>query len=224
MKHLGIDDKDEKDLYRGKRNWGGVKDFFARKLPELAEIRDNSRNGSGKERLLAAVVDEVIDSLHRQLSEMKLFSEIPVVPNAEGTEDMPSPNYSKMELAPVTNLGCESELARLDNRIKVSGGTESVMSMSRKNIIATNGLLVDSAFMEMTREETKERFKWARKSEQTLAVRKLEKDFILTVRASKGLVLRKREDLKKKKNTRLLNTLQTCKEHKGPLTPDSLDY
>jgi len=140
MKLLGIDDKDEKDLYRGQRNWGGVKDFFARKLPELAEIRDNSRNGSGKERLLAAVVDEVIDSLHRQLSEMKFFSEIPGVPNAEGTEDMPSPNYSKMELAPVTNLGCESEFARLDNRIKVSGGTESVMSMSRKNIIATNGL------------------------------------------------------------------------------------
>jgi len=28
--------------------------------------------------------------------------------------------------------------------------------------------------------------------------------------------------LKKKKNTRLLNTIQTCKKHKGPLTPDSL--
>ena len=99
---------------------------------------------------MAAVVDGVINSLHRQLCEMKFFSEIPGVPNAEGTEDMPSPNYSKMELAPVTNLGCESEFAHLDNRIKVSGGTESVMSMSRKNIIATNGLLVDSAFMEMT--------------------------------------------------------------------------
>ena len=47
------------------------------------------------------------------------------------------------------NLGCESQFAKFDNRLKVSGGSTSVPTLSRKDIEATNAYLVDSKYVEM---------------------------------------------------------------------------
>ena len=52
--------------------------------------------------------------------------------------------------------------------------------------------------------------------------RKLERDFLATVKMSKKLVLAKKE-LKRKKNLRLLQTIDICKQHGGPLTDNNLD-
>ena len=40
---------------------------------------------------------------------------------------------------------------------------------------------------------------------------------------SKKLVLAKKEELKRKKNLRLLQTIVICKQHGGPLTDNNLD-
>ena len=52
--------------------------------------------------------------------------------------------------------------------------------------------------------------------------RKLERDFLATVKMSKKLVLAKKE-LKRKKNLRLLQTIDICKQHGGPLTDNNLE-
>ena len=51
---------------------------------------------------------------------------------------------SKIAHAPLTNLGCESELAKLDNRIKTCGGTTSIQTISRKNVVTNNAYLLSS--------------------------------------------------------------------------------
>ena len=51
-----------------------------------------------------------------------------------------------MRYAPLINPGCESECSKLDLRIKVAGGSSPVQTFSRKNLLASSGLLVDPEF------------------------------------------------------------------------------
>ena len=71
---------------------------------------------------------------------------------------------SKITHAPLTNLGCESELTNLDNRIKICGGTTSIQTISKKNVVTTNAYLLNSYFLDLPVNEKKERWKWARTS------------------------------------------------------------
>ena len=38
----------------------------------------------------------------------------------------------KLDYIPLTNSGCESEFAKLDNRIKITGRTTSVQTLKKK--------------------------------------------------------------------------------------------
>ena len=66
----------------------------------------------GQSRLYGAAIDEVVDTLERQLSEMAFFqsdeTRATVVDEA------------KMKFVPVTNRGCDAEFAKLDVRIVAS--------------------------------------------------------------------------------------------------------
>lgn len=214
---LGIDRaRSEK---RDDRNWVGVRQFFETKLQELQEAETEAREGDGKKRLLAAVIEEIRESLTRQLSAMSFFN---TVPGCSSARDV-VPDMEKLNKAPLTNLGCEGEFAKLDNRLRVSGGTTSVETLSRKNIVATNSLLNEPTFQDRSEQERLEDWKWARSSEETKAVREMQKDFLSNVKASVRLSLTKNEELKKKRNARQLKLLEKCEEHGGPLTPQSMD-
>ena len=47
---------------------------------------------------------------------------------------MSMPDEEKLQYAPLTNLGCESEFAKLDNRVRVAGGMTSVSTHSKKTL------------------------------------------------------------------------------------------
>ena len=85
----------------------------------------------GQSRLSGVVLDEVIETLERQLSEMEFFQ------NSDEAGPANS-DVSKLEYAPLTNLGCESEFAKLEARTAASGGLTTVQTHSRKNIVTTN--------------------------------------------------------------------------------------
>ena len=89
-------------------------------------------------------------------------------------------------------------------------------------MICTNALLVDSSFDNLSEKERLDRWKWARTSEESSEVRKLERDFLATVKISKKLVLAKKEELKRKKNLMSLQTIVICKQHGGPLADNNL--
>ena len=213
MDLIGID---KKDVVSTARNWNGVRQFFKDKIPELEKTRDSYASATSvKEKLYAAVLDEVIDTVQRQLAQMSFFS--------EGNDDANAIDEEKLKYAPLTNLGCESEFAKLDNRIGMSGGSTTVQTHSRKNIVMTNKLLVDSTFTEQSESERKEQWKWARCSEEVKNEKKLERDFIETVKNAKRLSVVKKEQLKRKQSAKLLKLLETCKQHSGPFTPKCID-
>ena len=54
-------------------------------------------------------------------------------------------------------------------------------------------------------------------------MKKLERDFIETVKNAKRLSVVKKEQLKKKQSAKLLKLLETCKQHSGPITPKCID-
>ena len=165
---------------------------------------------TGKERLFAAVLEEVSSTINRQLSEMPFFDE-----REESLVDV-----SKLAYAPLTNLGCESEFAKLDNRIIISGGSTSIETLSRKNVILTNRLLVDPTFTQQSSDDKRSRWKWARTSEEVANVKKVERNFIHTVKNANRLSVLKKKELKEKKT---LKVLDTCKAHSGPVTQNSID-
>ena len=167
--------------------------FFKLILPEIDDLCEQLKSGNGKDRLYSAVLKETSETLRRQLSAMPFFYNI-LEHNEAQNDELPDPN--KLTYAPLTNLGCESEFAWFDNREKISSGEESVQSISRKRVICTNALLVDSSFDDLSDKERLDNWKWARTSEKSSEVRKLERDFLATVKMSKKLVLTKKEKSK----------------------------
>ena len=194
MDLLGIDERG-KNL-KNVRDCYGVRDCFKLKLLKIDDLCKHLKSGKGKDRLYSAMLKETSETLRCQLSAMPFFYDILEHDEAQNDE-LPGPN--KLTYAPLTDLGCKSEFAWFDNRVKISAGTESVQSISRKGVISTNALLVDSSFDNLSDKERLDSWKWARTSEESSEVRKLETDFLATVKMSKKLVLAKKEEPKRKK-------------------------
>ena len=69
MKPLGIDTKTAENP----TGWLGVRDFFKQKINELEKRTHNCDLSTGKGRLVAVVISEILDTSIRQLGEMKFF-------------------------------------------------------------------------------------------------------------------------------------------------------
>ena len=110
------------------------------KIPEIEELSRTLKSGNRRDRIYAAMLTETVETLRRQLSAMQFFNEI-IGLEAAANEELPDPD--KLLYAPLTNLDCESEFAWFTNRVSISGGTESIQSLSRKRVICTNRLFVD---------------------------------------------------------------------------------
>ena len=211
MDLLGIDK--QQDHRNENRNWVGVREFFKTKLDRLEHLKaDFKKTATGKGKLIGAVMEETVETLKRQLNEMDYFDD---EVNSEIDQE-------KLKFAPLTNLGCESEFAKLDNRVKISGGSTSIRTHSMKTIVATNRLLVSSDFLEKTDAEKRQQWKWACTSDAVKKAKQLEKDFLETVKVTKQLSIMKKEELKKKKILRTQHILEMCKAHGGPVTVNSI--
>ena len=86
-------------------------------------------------------------------------------------------------------------MKKLDNWLHVSGGSATVQTLSMKNIVSTNKLLSDQSFKELSEDEKMEQWEWARKSQEVQNTKALQKAFIETVKLSKHLILKKKENL-----------------------------
>ena len=211
MELLGIDKMGEKN--KEERTWVGVEKFLNSKLSQLDQLMKDLKDphNSGKDKFKAAVIEEIIDTVKNQMSKTEYFTRS----NDEDRE--------KMKHAPLTNLGCESEFSKLDHRIKASGGSTSIQTLSRKNMVVSSGILVNSEFECKTTDEWKLKWSWARDSKEVKEVKSLEEDFLAEVRVANKLAIHKKEELKKKKSSKTLAVLERCKKHGGPMTPASLN-
>lgn len=211
MNYLGIDGRESAPEGA---TWDGFRTLCKEKLEQLARWRDDfGKTTTGKGRLINAVLIEILNTVNRQLKEMDFFN-----PDVNSHAD-----ENKLKFAPLTNLGCESQFARLDNKVRIAGGSTSLQTHSRKAVIAKNGLLVNPTFSEQNAESKHKKWKWARNSEQVARAREVEKEFLEKVQIARQLSVKKKEDLKKKKNANIMKALDTCKLHGGPISPSNLD-
>jgi hypothetical protein len=213
MDLLGIDGRG--DSVKHQRNWKGVRSFFQSKLVELKSVKESKlEDDSDENKLYASVLEEALEAVQRQLGQMSYFQSDEQVKTSMDEE--------RLQYAPLTNLGCEGEFAKLDNRISQSGGSTTVKTLSQKNVVTTNRLLVDQTFTSLSDKEKSDKWKWSRTSDQVSDVKEIEANYLLTVKMSRRLAVAKKEELKKKKQARTSKLLDTCKDHGGPVTPKSL--
>ena len=142
MELLGLDKKGKEN--RRERSWKWVKSWFESKIEELSDMIVNRKEQdmNGKQKLEYAVFGEIVDPVQNQLSKTDYFT--------RSDEEV---NIAAMKYAPLTNLGCETEFSKLDNRIKACGGSTSIQPLSRTNVIVSNGLLINSDFESKSAEE-----------------------------------------------------------------------
>ena len=208
MELFGIDRKTRHQGDDSKCDWFQVKEYFQCHLPDW-KIKQQvlSKKTDGSDLLYSRILAECIEGLERQIADVPFL-----------TKECSSDEDKKLMYPPISNLGCESKIGWLDNRLKISGGTTSVNTLSNKNIVATNKYLISEEFVGLTEEERKKEWKWSRTSEECKEVRLLTKAFLHRVKEAKKLSLRNKEAQKKKKFVRILKLYDTCKKHGGPIS------
>ena len=213
---LGIDKfKNQKSKYR---SWEGLKQFFNENIAWLEKQKEKTSAMTGLERLQAEAYGKIQEGWERQLSSMMFYRE-------EDANQMSQATLQKMSQANVlTNSGCESHFADLDNMIKTSaGGSSNLETFSQRHVVAKNKYLVSEDWKQMSDQEKRSQFRWARRSPQAKLVNEMALDWLKQIEESGRDLIAKRGEKKKKKIERSLKLLQLCKDHGGPLTSSQED-
>jgi hypothetical protein len=136
---LGIDVKTPKNAC----TWWDVKGFLTLKLKELDEMSEVHDAMTPKEKLTAKAAANISEALSRQMQYMPFFSE--------------SSSFT-IEKAPVTNSGAESHFADADNRLKKTGGSSSLATISNRHMITKNKLFKTEKWQNLS--ENEKTIKW----------------------------------------------------------------
>ena len=160
------------------RTLAGVKSFFEVKLEDikkLTKVGDSEPTSLNK--VVAKCAEKVVENLERQLYKVAYM---------RGEVD--TDTASKMKFAPLTNSGCESRMAELDVRVKYSGGSAPVPTISDKQVVAKNKYLLSDDFD--TAEKTEDMFQWAKSSAEAKMANDLQKEFLDQVKEVKVLAVK----------------------------------
>ena len=209
MKLLGIDEHEHTS--NPDRNWFGVKKFLDQKVPWLeAKVPQLQSSRRFIDKMHARCLTEVIDSLKRQMSVVKFLS--------EPEENIDPVVLAKMVAAPLGNLGCESNFARLDNRLKTCGGSASLETPSMKAVIHQNGYFSSEEFKAMGLEKRMEVWDWAKNSDAAKSFKQLQLEWLQNVKAAKEVAVQAARKAQEKQATSFNLLLEKMREHGGPLT------
>ena len=159
MELLGIDEFS--NIKRKDRNWVGIRDFFDTKLKELSELI-TAPAISNEDQLVRRCAIKIQENMERQLSQIAFFRD-----HLGSTATV-----EKMRYTPLTNSGCESRMAQLDVKVKFSGGSAPVETLSDKQVVSVNGYLLTEDFDDANNTHTL--FKWARTSAQAKEANRLQ--------------------------------------------------
>ena len=98
----------------------------------------------------------------------------------------------------LSNLGCESKMAKLDDRLKSSGGGISLKAISNKDKISSNQQFQHEKWRSSTTAERRAHWRWARNSPEAKLGNEMGKQYLETVKANKRVAVESKI-LKKKK-------------------------
>jgi hypothetical protein len=209
MELLGIDD--HKYASNPDRNWVGVKHFLTEKIEELKrKVPDLNGTGLSVDKLHAVCITEIVDSLQRQMKVVKFFT--------EPSDEMDPGILEKMKAATLGNLGCESQFARLDNRLRSCGGAPSLSTLSMKAVVHQNGYFNSEAFKSLSTFERMDLWAWAKASAAAKSFMELQAEWLQNVKAAKELAVQTAKANKKKQTASFNRLLENLRKHGGPLT------
>ena len=126
---LGIDES--KKVRSEARSWTGMREFFSKLLKDLSSHACKTPAMSGSELLEVEVCDKVHSALQYQLNYMKFYKE-------SEFEELPESIIQKIDQAPLTNSGCESNFAQLHLECKRGSGQTTLQTMSNRVMVKTN--------------------------------------------------------------------------------------
>ena len=149
LQALGIDQG--KSLKSEFRSWKGIRSFFFTKLDVLEKMTEVVENCGAQQLMIAACAGNVKAALSNQLNDMKWFT--------DKASSIPENIQSKTERAPLTNSGCESEFAFLDNVCKTTSGNTELSTLSNRHIISKNKLFSHDKWKNLETAEKKKKWK-----------------------------------------------------------------
>ena len=193
-------------------SWPGVKAFLQEKLKIMKQFVEESELGTSLDKLTSAAVQEVATCVRRQMDEVEFLRD-----DTTGDEKI----LKEMMYSPLTNSGCESRQANLDRRVKFSGGSTPLQTLSNKEVISGNRYLTSTSFPVSLADQMKE-FQWARRSKEAREAMELQQNLINLAEGVNKAAFAAKEAKKKKKIARSFSLLEECKRHGGPVTPESL--
>ena len=138
-------------------------------------------------------------------------------------EDLGTEILEKLDSAPLTNDGCESHFAHLDQDCRRSGGQTKLETLSNRHITKMNKYFESEEWSDLSSELKTKKWKDARSGEASKKVLKMKKDFFAKVEASKNLANEEKKKKKQMKNLRTIKLLAVCKAQGGPLVPEDLE-
>ena len=163
-----------------------MKIFFTDLLVKLSACSVKTLVMSGSGLLEAEVCSKVKDSLKKQLDYMKYYRE------DTADDDLSEETLSKLDQAPLTNSGCESNFAQFDLECKRGSGQTTLNTMSNRNMIKTNQYFSTEEWVKLAPELKRKAWKDARSGEQALVVKDMKKQFLDKVKASERLANKER--------------------------------
>ena len=193
-------------------SWPGVKAFLQEKLKIMKQFVEESELGTSLDKLTSAAVQEVATCVRRQMDEVEFLRDDTTVDEKI---------LKEMMYSPLTNSGCESRQANLDRRVKFSGGSTPLQTLSNKEVISGNRYLTSTSFPVSLADQMKE-FQWARRSKEAREAMELQQNLINLAEDVNKAAFAAKEAKKKKKIARSFSLLEECKRHGGPVTPESL--
>ena len=212
---LGIDEY--KKSRSEARSWSGMKIFFSDLLNQLSTSALKTTGMSGSQLLEAEVCSKVQSALKNQLDYLKFYRE-----DSE-EEPISEETLKKLDEAPLTNSGCESNFAQLDLECKRGSGQTTLQTMSNRHMVKTNQYFNSEDWKNMEPELKTKAWKDARSGDQSKIVKKMQKQFLDKVKASESLANQERIRKKSRKNAKCLELLEVVKKHGGPITPNDLN-
>ena len=147
-----------------------MKECFTDILNNLSISSAHNKDMSGMQHLEAEVCYKVNTSLRAQLDYMKFFQTNP-------DEEVDEQTVKKMELAPLTNSGCESNFSQLDLECRRGSGQTTLQTMSNRHMVKTNQFFDSEQWKQLAPELKAKSWKEARSGEQAKIVKGLQEEF-----------------------------------------------
>ena len=187
LQALGIDQgKAEKSEFR---SWKGIRSFFMGKLDMLGKMAVPVPSSGAEQIITAVCAGSIMTALKKQLDYMKCFT--------DEADSILAEIQSKMERAPLTNSGCESEFAFLDNVCKTTSGNTTLNTLSNRHIISRNKLFSHEKWKNLETEQKNQKWKWAMSSREVKRANRILHNFITKVKSAEKASIVEKQNLKK---------------------------